>query len=86
MLAPSPARDAHAPPANRWRNFYRVYRILNLGRVGHVFPGVLRGPDAFPSKDIAETHARAFLAALNPPGRSATMEHAGAFPEGDAPN
>jgi hypothetical protein len=83
MIDAQPLRDATAPPARRWRNFYRVYRFLNLARVGQVGPGLIRGPDAFASKDIAETHAREFLAALNPPGRT-LMEHAGAFPEGDA--
>jgi hypothetical protein len=74
-----------APPARSWRNFYRVYQVLNLGRVGHWFPGVHAGPDAFPSKEIAEQHALSFLALLNPPGRW-LMDHVGAFPEGDAPH
>jgi hypothetical protein len=74
--------QAKTPPAKRWRNYYRVYHVLDLWRLGIVFPGIHAGPDAFPSKEIAETNARAFLAALNPPGRF-FMEHAGAFPEGD---
>jgi len=75
----------HAPPARAWRNYYKVYRVLNLGRLGHVFPGIHGGPDVFASKEIAEHHALAFLAALNPPGRF-IMEHAGAFPEGERAN
>ncbi len=75
----------HAPPATRWRNYYRVYRVLTLARLGTIFPGVHAGPDWFASKEIAEQHARELLAMLNPPGRW-LMDHAGAFPEGDAAN
>lgn len=85
MLAPTPEARTNAPPATRWRNYYKVYQVLQLGRVGYWFPGVHAGPDAFPSKDIAESAARSFLAELNPPGRW-FMEHAGAFPEGDRAN
>jgi hypothetical protein len=85
MLRPAPDVRTQAPPASRWRNYYRVYQVLHLGRVGHWFPGIHAGPDSFPSKDFAETHARAFLAELNPPGRF-LMEHAGAFPEGERAN
>ncbi len=74
-----------APPAKRWRNFYRVYHVLSLARLGTIFPGVHAGPDAFASKEIAETHALSFLAMINPPGRF-FMDHAGAFPEGEAAN
>jgi hypothetical protein len=83
MLRLAPRPRTHTPPASRWRNYYRVYRVLDLYRLGTIFPGVHAGPDAFPSKDIAEQHAREFLAALNPPGRF-FMEFAGAYPEGDA--
>lgn len=80
----------HAPPAKSWRNYYRVYRVLHLGRVGHWFPGIHAGPDAFPSKEIAETCAQSFLAELNAPSLAkegrVLMEYAGAFPEGDKPN
>jgi hypothetical protein len=92
--APAPATRTATPPAKRWRNFYRVYHVLNIVPLGPIFPGVHAGPDAFPSKDIAESHARAFLAALNPPEpppqsgqpRRWLMDHAGAFPEGEAAN
>ena len=83
MLDVKPQPRTHAPPAKRWRNFYRVYRVLDLWRLGTVFPGIHAGPDCFPSKEIAEQHALSFLAALNPPGRY-FMEFAGAFPEGEA--
>jgi len=74
-----------APPATSWRNYYRVYHVLSLARLGTIFPGIHAGPDAFPSKDIAEEHARIFLRELNPPGRY-FMDYAGAFPEGDKAN
>lgn len=85
MLALKTRPRTHAPPARAWRNFYRVYRVLNLWRLGQVFPGIHAGPDIFPSKEIAEQHALNFLAALNPPGRF-IMDHAGAFPEGERAN
>ncbi len=72
-------------PAKSWRNYYRVYHVLNLGRLGIVFPGIHHGPDAFPSKEIAEHHALVFLRELNPPGRW-LMDFVGSFPEGDRPN
>jgi hypothetical protein len=85
---PAPSTRTATPPSKRWRNYYRVYRVLNLGRVGHLFPGVHAGPDVFPSKEIADEHARLFVAAINPPPhlnpRRWLMDHAGAFPEGDA--
>jgi hypothetical protein len=83
MLRLAPKPRARTPPAKAWRNYYRVYRVLNLGRLGTVFPGLHAGPDFFPSKEIAEQHALSLLAALNPPG-STLMEFAGAYPEGDA--
>jgi hypothetical protein len=90
MLRPAPDAHTKTPPAKRWRNFYRVYHVLNIVPLGPIFPGVHAGPDAFPSKDIAESHARAFLAALNPPAhktpRRYLMDHAGAFPEGESAN
>jgi hypothetical protein len=73
------------PPAKRWRNYYRVYRILNLVPLGPVFPGIHAGPSVFPSKEIAETHAASFLAELNPPGRF-IMDFVGAYPEGERAN
>ena len=83
-LAPKPKLEA-PPPAKRWRNYYRVYRVLDLYRLGTIFPGIHAGPDAFPSKEIAEENANAFLTALNPPGRH-LMDFAGAFPEGGDAN
>jgi hypothetical protein len=85
MLALAPQPRTRQPPAKAWRNFYRVYRVLDLWRLGTVFPGIHAGPDAFPSQELAEQHAANFLAALNPPGRY-LMEFAGAYPEGDAAN
>ena len=73
-----------AEPAKSWRNWYRVYHVLNLGRVGPWFPGIHAGPDTFPSKDIADEHAILFLNELNPPGRY-LMDHAGAYPDGADP-
>jgi hypothetical protein len=84
-LAPK-SQSKTPPPARRWRNYYRVYHVLDLYRLGTIFPGIHAGPDAFPSKEIAEESAQSvFLAALNPPGRY-FMDFAGAFPEGDAAN
>jgi hypothetical protein len=83
-LAPKPKLGT-PPPAKRWRNYYRVYHVLDLYRLGTIFPGIHAGPDAFPSQDLAEQHASTFLKAINPPGRY-LMEFAGAFPEGGAPN
>lgn len=82
-LAPKPKTDA--PPAKRWRNYYKVYRVLDIFPLGTIFPGIHAGPDAFVSKEIAEERARVFLNMVNPPGRY-FMEHAGAFPEGDRAN
>jgi hypothetical protein len=85
MLDGKPAPRTHTPPAKSWRNFYRIYRVLNLGRLGTVFPGIHAGPDAFPSKEIAEQHARTIISAVNWPNRC-MMEYEGAFPEGDRAN
>ena len=85
MLELKPAARKHAPPSTRWRNYYRIYRVLNLWRLGTVFPGIHGGPDVFPSKEVAEHQAQIFLKLLNPPGRY-IMDHVGAFPEGDAAN
>jgi hypothetical protein len=85
MFEVKPSPRTHAPPSKRWRNYYRVYRVLNLSRIGTVFPGIHGGPDEFPSQEIAEQHALALVAAVNPPGRY-IMDFAGAFPEGDAAN
>ncbi len=85
MLALKPKPRTAVPPAKAWRNYYRVYRVLNLARLGTLFPGIHPGPDVFPSKEIAESHALAMLAELNPPGRY-LMDHAGAYPEGDRAN
>lgn len=87
MLAPAPDARPHTPPSTRWRNYYRVFHVIDLG-FGYWFPGIHPGPSVFASRDIAETHARAFLAMLDtppPPGRPrrTLMEHAGAFPEGE---
>jgi hypothetical protein len=56
-LKPKPRTETRAPPAKRWRNYYRVYRVLTLGRLGPLFPGIHGGPDVFPSKEVAEEHA-----------------------------
>lgn len=85
MLDVKPKPRAHAPPAKAWRNYYRVYRVLNLWRLGTIFPGVHSGPDVFPSKEVAESHALAFLNAING-ARRPIMEFAGAFPEGERAN
>jgi len=85
MLSLKPKPRAATPPAKRWRNYYRVYRIMNLFPLGPLFPGIHAGPSVFISKEIAETHALHFLADLNPPG-SIWMEHAGAYPEGERAN
>lgn len=85
MLGLAPKPITQTPPARRWRNYYRVYHVLDLYRLGTIFPGIHAGPDAFPSKEIAEENAAHFLAAINPPGRY-FMDFAGAFPEGGASN
>jgi hypothetical protein len=85
MLSVAPAPRTHTPPARRWRNYYRVYRVLDVFRLGTIFPGIHAGPDTFPSKEIAEEHGNIFTRAVNPPGRW-YMEFAGAYPEGDAAN
>ena len=85
MLGLAPKSETRTPPAKRWRNYYRVYHVLDLYRLGTIFPGIHGGPDIFPSQEIAEQNAKQFLAAINPPGRY-FMDFAGAFPEGDAAN
>ncbi|MBL8545424.1 MAG: hypothetical protein JNL81_03120 [Hyphomonadaceae bacterium] len=75
----------HTPPPKIWRNYYHVYRVLSLYRLGTIFPGLHAGPSDFPTKEIAEEHAKLFLSAINPPGRH-FMDFAGAYPEGDAAN
>ena len=72
-------------PAQGWRNYYRIYRVMNLGRMGTVFPGIHGGPDVFPSKEIAEEHARSAVNAINWPN-ACVIEFEGAFPEGDRAN
>ena len=86
MLSLKPAPRTATPRAKRWRNYYRVYRIMNLFPIGPVFPGIHSGPSIFPSKEIAEQHALTFLADLNPPGRSIIMDFVGAYPEGERAN
>ncbi len=82
MLDTKPAPRTATPPAKTWRNYYRIYRVLHLGRMGPVFPGIHAGPDLFPSKDVAEQFASTLLAAVNPKGRF-LMDYVAAFPEGD---
>jgi|CXWL01.1.fsa_nt_gi hypothetical protein len=85
LKPPAPAPHAKTAPTKGWRNYYRVYRVLHLGRFGTVFPGIHGGPSVFPSQDLAEGYARGFLQMLNPPGRF-YMDHVAAFPEGEAAN
>jgi hypothetical protein len=85
MLALEPKPVTRTPPAQRWRNHYRVYQVLQLGRVGHWFPGIHTGPDDFPSQDLAETSARIFVSLINPRGRC-FVDYAGAFREDVAAN
>jgi hypothetical protein len=85
MLDLAPQTLKQTQPAQRWRNYYRVYHVLHLGRLGTVFPGIHPGPDAFASQRIAESHAEALLKLINPPGRF-LMDHVAAFPEGDSAN
>lgn len=85
MLDVETDRRPTAAPSRRWRNYYRVYRVLHLARVGHVFPGIHPGPDVFPSQEIAEQRALVFLKMLNSPGRF-LMDYVAAFPEGEAAN
>lgn len=86
MLSLKPKPKTATPPAKRWRNYYKLYRVINIAPHGTLFPGLVAGPTVFPSKEIADQHALSLLAMLNPPGRSIIMEHAGAFPEGDQAN
>lgn len=86
MFALKEKPRTEAPPAKRWRNYYRVYRVINILPHGTLFPGLHPGPTVFASKEIAEHHALALLAQINPRGRSVIMEYAGAYPEGDRAN
>lgn len=81
----TPAHPFNAAPAKRWRNFYRVYRVMRLGPMGMVFPGVHPGPDAFATKESAEAHGQWIVRTINWPNRC-VMEYAGAFPEGERAN
>ncbi|MES1157040.1 MAG: hypothetical protein ABUL73_04585 [Alphaproteobacteria bacterium] len=85
MLGVREKTETRTPPSRRWRNYYKVYHVLYLGRIGPLFPGVHPGPDVFPSQELAEQHALFFVGQINPPGRW-FMEFAGAFPEGDRAN
>lgn len=85
MLSAELKPHLSTPPAKRWRNFYRVYRVLRLWPMGYVFPGLIPGPSVFPSKEIADERAAAFVNAVNWPNRC-MLEHAGAFPEGEQAN
>lgn len=85
MLGLKTKPQTHAPPAKAWRNYYRVYRVINISPLGTLFPGIHPGPAVFVSKEIAESHAVAFLAELNPPGR-VLMDFVGAYPEGERAN
>lgn len=85
MLGLREKTQTHTPPAKHWRNYYRVYHVLSMARMGTIFPGIHGGPDTFPSKEIAEEHALVFLKMLNPPGRY-FMDLAGTYPEGEPPN
>ncbi|MEQ1811791.1 MAG: hypothetical protein ABL889_17820 [Terricaulis sp.] len=72
-------------PPKQWRNWYRVHQRMGVTRrVGVWYPGVTRGPDIFPSKDIAEQHALDFIAICKPHARS-WFDYLGAFPEGETP-
>ncbi|GAM97594.1 hypothetical protein U91I_01221 [alpha proteobacterium U9-1i] len=75
-----------AAPAKHWRNWYRVHKRMGVTkRVGVWHPGLTRGPDLFPSKDIAEQHALDFIAAVFPHTRS-WFDYLGALPEGEEPS
>ena len=81
MLAAEPQPSTKpAPPVERWRNYYRVYQVLHLGRSGHWFPGIHAVPADFPTQAAAENFARAFVITVNPPGRC-IMDFAGAYRE-----
>jgi hypothetical protein len=74
-----------AAPAKLWRNWYRVHKRMGVTRrVGVWHPGVTRGPDLFPSREIAEQKAHNFIAHCFPHARS-WFDYIGAFPEGEAP-
>jgi hypothetical protein len=83
MLDVKPAPRTATPPAKHWRNYYRVYRVLRLYRLGTIFPGIHAGPDAFSSQEEAEHYAQNFVKAANPQGRF-IIDFAGAYPEGVA--
>ncbi|WP_395647068.1 hypothetical protein [Terricaulis sp.] len=72
-------------PAKQWRNWYQVYRRVRVNRrIGVWEPGFTPGPDLFPSKEIAEQYALAFIALCKPEARS-WFDHLGAYPEGEGP-
>lgn len=80
------APAAKPAPAKQWRNWYRFHRWLTIARVNATWdPGVHRGPDTFPSKEIAEQHAIDFIAAIEPADSQKHFEHLGAYPEGVTP-
>ena len=66
-MTPSPTTRTATPPAKAWRNYYKLYRVLDLGH-GPLFPGIHPGPSVFASHDIAETHAHSFLALVHQSG------------------
>lgn len=84
-VKPKPRPEPAQPPARRWRNYYKIYHVLSMARMGTVFPGIHAGPDTFPSKEIAEQHGLSFVKLVNPPGRW-FLDFAGAFPEGERAN
>lgn len=84
-LKAKPANATATPPAKRWRNYYRIYRVISIARIGTVFPGIHGGPDVFPSKEVAEQRAVVFCRLANPPRRT-LIEYVGAYPEGEAAN
>jgi hypothetical protein len=85
MLDLKPKPRTGAAPAKGWRNYYRVYRVLDIFPLGTLFPGIHGGPDVFPSKEIADEKALRFVEMVNPPGRW-FVDHAGAYPEGERAN
>lgn len=53
-------------------------------RVGIWEPGIIRGPDLFPSKEIAEQHALELRIRIKPFAKS-WYDHICALPEGEQP-
>lgn len=83
---PTPATRARAQaPGRRWRNYFRIYRVLHMWRSGPIFPGVHRAPRDFDTQENAERFAANMVAAINKRGPT-ILDFAGAYPEGDAPN